>query len=568
VETVFESLSALVPWYPTIFRPFTRQIRLLVRQYLAPTLCDRRFVCPSLSRDARHLAVLLYQTAAKNTGGDEWGKAVRELVAVIHLTTDQVFRAVIEDWESSSGYVSQAVDINQEIHSQENTEEDLPAWNGIDAGVERLVGLLGLLEEHFKHPTASVVNIPLGAILDLLIRLTSVVLPDNAKGSSDYEGMRLNPAIGRNEREGLWAGLEYIHIASMEVYSILVDRLQQNFASMAEGCLSQIIWLCSAQPHDESFRSVSYQLIFKVLPMCGPSLQKQSVSSMAPIIRACCKDLRTDDNTHRPPLQGERGKAPVNGSSANADTFLQSKVDVSAVAVKKSQNVLEAATQLLPLFISHLPQEHLQGYLRADIDRTAIFAQHKGAILASVLTPFTGKNGKCLPSILPHLCREFPDDPAVEALLRPRLPALRQTQPSPEDDEMVDEAPQEPEDMMEGMAVTDTVLVDEKENNSTTNQATTAYEKFSDDGHRDPGTHVKAPTNYWGPETAIAESGMDDAKPKITATAHESSSLPSNVAHRFEDAQIKPAIVVEEDDSDESVHLAMELSDLEDESLS
>ncbi len=47
-------------------------------------------------------------------------------------------------------------------------------------------------------------------------------------------------------------------------------------------------------------------------------------------------------------------------------------------------------------------------------------------MLASVLNPYLGKNRRTFPSILPHMTREFSNEPAVEAILRPRLPLVSQ----------------------------------------------------------------------------------------------------------------------------------------------
>src|SRR5271155_3266128 len=73
VETIFESFCVLISQHPTIFRPYGNQIKVVIRPYLAPTLCDSHFVHFSLSQSARRVAVLLHQTAVKNTSGEEWG---------------------------------------------------------------------------------------------------------------------------------------------------------------------------------------------------------------------------------------------------------------------------------------------------------------------------------------------------------------------------------------------------------------------------------------------------------------------------------------------------------------
>ncbi|RAL60139.1 hypothetical protein DID88_000764 [Monilinia fructigena] len=131
VETVFQSFTMLLPRHTTIFRPFASQLRAVTRPYLACTLCDKGHVSLSVKDGARKLVVVLHQTVAKNGGGEEWGKAVRDLVQDIHVTADQVFRAVVEDWESTAGYIAEPVNVNEELSGGARTPEDLSRWTGI-----------------------------------------------------------------------------------------------------------------------------------------------------------------------------------------------------------------------------------------------------------------------------------------------------------------------------------------------------------------------------------------------------------------------------------------------------
>lgn len=566
IETVLESFCLLIPRHPTIFRPFNNQIKDIIRSYLAPTPCDRHFVPFSLSECAWRVAVLLYQTAAKNTSGEEWGKGIRALISDIHGTIDQVYRAVIEDWESTAGYVSKPVDINQEVHGGAEFEEDLPAWKGIDAGVQRLVGMLGLLREHFNHQTPTTVTIPIHIIIDLLTRLLSVVPATNAKGSSDYEGVRLHPAIERHEREGLWAGLQSIHVASLEVYLVLVDRLQVNFISSAQRCLSQVAWVFSSYLHDEAFHSMAYRLLAKIIPLCGSSLDKPAVALLNPVVRACCKDLSVLDDEYRSQAQEDVAKAPINGSSANADTFLNNKMGLPTVVICSGSVAHNAAAGLLPLFLLHLPQQYLQGYLRAKMDQTAILAHHKDVMLASVLNPILGKNGRSLSSILPHLCREFPNDPAVEALLRPRLPMLGQGQPLPQEQELIEKVFKDEDDMMQDVTLHNAASSEMEEEQTNTHTAATSYDQAPESSVQIP--KIVAPsTDQWGGPFHHREVA-DDVKPVLGKK-----NFPSPPRQPIEPSNAKmshavPAIDEGEDDSDESVHLTMDLSESDDESIS
>ncbi|KFZ22815.1 hypothetical protein V502_02708 [Pseudogymnoascus sp. VKM F-4520 (FW-2644)] len=569
-ESIFDAFSTLMPRHPAIFRPAAGQIRQVTRVYVAPTFCDGFFVPESVKESARSLAVLLHQTAPKNTSGEEWGKNVRELVKEIHTTTDQVYRAVVEDWESAAGYVSQPVDVNEELHGGGKSKDDYPAWTGIDAGLERLQGLLGYLEEHFKHHTATAVTVPLGIIDDLLTRLMSIAAPQPSKNGSGRDGMRLHPAISREEREGLWSGLPQTYIGVMEVYGILIERLQHNFTSLAQGCLEQITWTFRTGKQDEKYRAKAYDVIATVLPLCASGLPKPSIERMTSVIVSCCKELRTaDEVVPAIALKDSSGKAISNGV-ANADSFLKNKSILSSADVYDTA-VVKSAKALLPLFFTLIPQQHLEAYTRAELDRTAIISHHKEAMLASVLSPFLGRNGKSLPSILPHLCRAYPRDPAVEALLRPRLPVIRQSGP-------IMDAPLEEElDEDDDVAMDDLQPVDEQEelaeniNNTTVTSTTTTNEASSADAAITSIKTKEPEPNHWGtsapqnkryakrdPENkdaAAPAASISEGAPRVEATTRTTVQSTTTTVDVVED----------EDSDDESVHLEAGLSDSEDE---
>lgn len=531
-----------MPRHPAIFRPFAGQIRTVTRAYVAPTFTDARFVPESLKEQARSLAVLVHQTAPKNTSGEEWGKGIRAIVKEIHSTTDQVFRAVVEDWESSVGYVPQSVDITKELSGGGPAKEDYPAWTGIDAGLERLTGLVAYLESHFALHTATQVTVPLGIIDDLLSRLMSVA-PPVSKSGSDHGAMRLHPGIRREEREGLWAGLPAIHVAVMNAYSTLITRFSSGFVSLAQSALEHIVWTFRTSKEDETYRAVAYNTLALLLPICGSSLPKASVDRITPVLRAVCTEVRPEDTkVATATIKDIHGKATSNGV-ANADNFLKSAPILSSGASSDTA-VVAAAKALLPMLYTHLSQSNLEAYLRAELDRTAILTHHKEAMIASVMNPFLGKNGKSLPSIMPHLCRAFPRDAAVEALLRPRMPVIRESrtimsegyeEPAEEEDEdfvMGDlEKNEEDEDMEMG---------EETEEKKTVTSTTQVVEE------------VVAKPDVWGTGT-----GEKKALPpkKVTRTTTKTTAV----------AKLPEPVVEEDDSDDESVHLEAGLSESEEE---
>ncbi|KAI9646991.1 hypothetical protein NHQ30_004992 [Ciborinia camelliae] len=418
VETVFRSFAMLLPRYTTVFRPFASQLRAVTRPYLASTICDRSHVPFSVKESARKLVVILHQTVAKNGGGEEWGKAVRGLVQDIHKTADQVFRAVVEDWESTAGYIAEPVNVNEELSGGARTPEDLSRWTGIDAGIERLVGLLEFLDEYLKGPTPSAVTIPVGSIFDAITRILSISLPLDSTDSNSGS-LRLHPAIDRDERDGLWTGLPKVFVSAMDLISTMSATLEQSFVSLAQGSLDLLIWSFSSGRTHQEVRASTYSLASKLLPLVSQSLDKSRVSKLVPIMRACCKDLET---SYSGISSSEANRSlPKGMSSQNADTLLHGSISTIVVV---DPNVVAAATSLLPVLLSDLPQGYLDISMRSQLERTAILGHNKEAMLASILNPFVGKNGKALASVLPHITRAFPNDDSVEILLRPRMPMI------------------------------------------------------------------------------------------------------------------------------------------------
>lgn len=373
---------------------------------------------------ARRLLVVLHQTVAKNAGGEEWSKAVRELVKAIHVTADHVFRAVIEDWESATGYFGEAVDVNQELAGGGNGTEDLPPWKGVFAGAERLTGLLEMLAEYLKKETSTTVSVPLGSIIDVVTRMLSIAMP-SSDSSSRQGSARLHPAIDRDERDGLSCCMSEIYVAAFELVNTIAERLQEAFMSLSQGILDQLVWVFHFGKSTPEFRLVSYVVLAKILQHVGQSLDRTQAGKLGSIIRSCCNDLLpVDPSSHTARAVDDAGKKSHNhNANQNADTFLQNKNSVVELKLEVT-NLSVAARDLLPLLLSHIPQQYLDISLRSMIERTAILSRNKDAMLASILSPFVGKNGKALASVLPHLTREFGEHRVVEILLRPRMPLL------------------------------------------------------------------------------------------------------------------------------------------------
>ncbi|KAI9874859.1 MAG: hypothetical protein M1830_009198 [Pleopsidium flavum] len=445
LDTILDAFCHLLPRHSTLFRPFAGQLQTLLLPLIAPTpstilpLHEHRLSSStprSSSRDqkdkAQRLFVLLHCCAPKSTSGEEWRKAVRTTIADTHHAAEKVFRAVIEDWETTAGVFSQVAVPESLGGIVSDGGEDLlglPGWQGISAGIERVCGLLELLQTFLSGSTSSMVSLPLGPLMDLLTRAFSLVVP--SKASDDWHGSaRLNPEIGRDEREGLWVGLPHIHVAALGVLSAVAARLDESFIPLAQGALDQISWVFAAEKSNLDIRTAAYVLVAALFKLTGPSLTRSSVSSLAKIIRACCDDLlpspmATLIATAAP--ASKRGSDHTKGtSSINADAFLAPPSTRNLQTLAASVGLHNAASALLPLFLSQLSPQHLSYPLRCQIDRTAVLTQHKQAMLASVLNPAPNRKGtKRISSIMPLLARSFGEVAEVEGLLRPRMPVLQ-----------------------------------------------------------------------------------------------------------------------------------------------
>ncbi|KAL2019658.1 hypothetical protein VTK56DRAFT_9277 [Thermocarpiscus australiensis] len=430
VDTVACSLSKLVVLYPTTLRPFATQIKAALRAYIAPTSSEPLLVPHSLRESSRRLFILLSHTAPKNGSSEEWAKAIRSAILDCHATVDQVFRAVVESWESSTGYRSQQVRIGVDPSGGGDSAEELPPWTGVQAGAERLVGLLEYLAEFLNNETKSPVTVPLGELLDLTARITLVTPPSPASEDS----IETNPAIGRDEKAELWSVLPDIHIAVLRLHRALIRRLRENALPLATDILDQMVRVFNASRHIPSLRETSYILAKQLLNLCGPTLPKLSVDSLTPLIHASCQDmlLATGHLEAKPPQeppstngtkQQQQQQQQQKPTTTNADAFLTNPTTTTTSTTKKPTpfpalppSLTDSATSLLPTLLSHLPQSHLAPETRGLLDRTAILARDKAAMVASVLHPYRDSRGRYYASILPFLARQFPREQELEVL--------------------------------------------------------------------------------------------------------------------------------------------------------
>jgi hypothetical protein len=292
--------------------------------------------------------------------------------------------------------------------------------------------MLEMLAEYFRAETSTPVATPLGLVVDMVTRVLSIVVPLSSIGSSNGHAVaRLHPAIDRDERDGLWGGMPQIYVAALQLINTIAERMEEAFLSISQGSLDQLVWVFPFGKHNPEFRLTAYTLTAKTLFYIGQSYDRNQVRRLSGIIRACCKDLHSVDpildNVGTAEAFGGKANVQLESSNHNADTLLRTTAAIPLGERVEQTELVIAAGELLPLLLSHVPQQWLDVSLRSLVERTAILTHNKSAMLASILNAFVGKNGKAMTSMLPHLAREFGDDDVVEILLRPRMPLLPTT---------------------------------------------------------------------------------------------------------------------------------------------
>ncbi|KAE9991065.1 hypothetical protein EG327_000536 [Venturia inaequalis] len=434
---VLESISNLLPRHPAIFRPFENQLRDIGLHILSTDAfqTDCKYTAPKEIRGiAQRLLALLPTCVPKGGSAEKLDGLIRDTVKYVHASADQIFRAVEEDWESTCNVISttegHTLSDQPEIEATEGNKHG--GWVGVRCGAERIVSHLGFIKHCILTPTSSAIPLRIGVIVDLLTRLLYMQVSRADSGSS-----RFNPQVSRQEREELWAVLPSIHIASIEIFVAFVERLQTASAPTCQQLLELLPWLFEAERSNVHLRTAVYQALSTILPCIGSSLPKSTISSLDSIVKSCCTDMMPvvkEDTSSQIGAKAQNGHAhTTNGTKSTANTeALMSSTTAMVTVPTQYAGLHAAASTLLPILLSTLPAPLISIPVRTEMDRVAVLTIHRDALLASVLNPHPHK-----PSLLPLLVSFYPDSPAIEGLLRPRMPIIRI---EGRDDEMIDEA--------------------------------------------------------------------------------------------------------------------------------
>ncbi|KAL4737537.1 rRNA processing/ribosome biogenesis-domain-containing protein [Aspergillus similis] len=424
LEVILRSYAELIARHPTIFRPFTAQIHSLLQTIVGSTSAS---YSQSVVDVAQQLFIALHHCAPKNTGGEEWKSACRMTINSIHTTGNHVLRAIVEQWESVDPalrqQLSNPIDYALEVGSHKTDALGLSGWQGLDAGVERLLSLLRMLSTFLATATASTVSIPVGPILDLTARFMSVVVP------SDAGDVQANRQVSRTEREALLAELPRIHVACIRILRVLISTLETAALPIAQTILEQTLWVFRAEKFNKKIRTSVYDLLGALIKHIGPSMNKKNVASLTDMVRTCCFDIlpQVGENGTKDTSPVAKGKSKPNSAAVNADFFLNPslKQGRETNSTTRPPRLVRAASKLLQIVLSHIALEYLAPPIRAEIDRTIIMTSDKDAMYASVLNPHPAVKGRgATISIIPFLARSCTSEMNMEALIRPRLPVL------------------------------------------------------------------------------------------------------------------------------------------------
>lgn len=458
VATVLNAFCELLPHHSTLFRPFVAPIRALILPFVASTpsnqepegLADDQQVGNLLSLEttaepSRRLYVLLSSCASKNTSGEEWAKSLHTTIVMMHCTADRIFRAVAEDGDSASFRVERSkrlvLSSAETVSDLEENPLGLPGWQGIHAGMERLDGLLHILQQYLTNKIAMPVAFPTGSVFDVLTRILSVFPPSGDRNDGFNGDIQINPEIGRDEREGLWATLPNLHITALEVLSLMVSRFGKACAALYQSVLEQVLWVFEREKVYDGVRKLVYEIISKILALFGFSLSNSISPLLSKCIRSCCEDLLpTKANSISDSVNStSSSKTPLkSGATMNADSYLKKSSNIATLSPIMLSEAQKSAATLLPLTISNLPCGFIHSSVRTQIERTAILTNDKQAMVASILNPQGGAGVKSS-SIMPLLARQFPSSMEAEALIRPRMPILRPRRAYPGDLSFVEE---------------------------------------------------------------------------------------------------------------------------------
>jgi pre-rRNA-processing protein RIX1 len=394
LEAMLRSFSNLLPWHPTVFRPFISQIVRIV-SFLTKVPGDGVAAVsvipfPHNVRDAAQRVYVLLHSSATKSG-------------------------TMEDRDSGfAKAISMAVNTANQFRHQDNPH--IKQLNGDATPIVSLTDMCDLLElirHYVLTPSQKATASCTGQLIALFDRLRAITTSDLPAGPKLQ--------ISRREWLRLLFDLPQIQVATIE----LVVAVQKRFGTAARPLADDLFYCITKifcfNPSNVTVRLPVYQILGPLLSMIGSTGRAELSLELQTIIKECCSDLlrlqRSNEESQGAPTDKNtkgRGKSAINPNAIIGATERTMAIDMEYPGLRT------AAYQLLPLLLRELPAEILTPTIRAEIERTAVLTGHQEALLESIMNPV--KSG---PSLLPFAARLDATNPVVESILRPRMPVIR-----------------------------------------------------------------------------------------------------------------------------------------------
>lgn len=430
LATALEALKDLLCHNPVTFRPFTQCTQEIVLSVLSP-----QRGLSKLGRLAGDLFVSLHLSGTAPRGGtggiianEGGGSSSGNRATAVAEAWTRTVKAVISEIDELLDVILRCMDEGHRIGiSRRNRSTEvsgvsnigLSEWKGISKGFDRAEMLLRLLSRFLCHPTSSQVAIPLGQFVGLTGRLTGL----------SCEAAENNTAIERPERETVIVRLSGLKCCALNLLSSAIERLGRIFAPLVNLVIEQLVFAYSEHRSDTGIRTAVYTLLTALLNLFGPALDKQTVTSVHPILSSLYTDLVLNADEPKTTLPVK----PV-GKRGNRNTGKQKEIHADSLLSSSSRpnsrpmwlrGLISAAEELLVAVLEKLPPNYVRPQTRRLLDRAAVFTANEKAMMASVLFPATSPDGNLRGrSILPHLVGVNRGNLAVEGIVRPRLPVI------------------------------------------------------------------------------------------------------------------------------------------------
>ncbi|KAF2666185.1 hypothetical protein BT63DRAFT_458549 [Microthyrium microscopicum] len=415
LEGVLSSWAEIMPKHPTIFRPFITQTQRVIAPlvgFVDGAAVFTEAMSPGSKGAARKVHVLLHGSSTKTGALEDRDAGLAKALAASQVAAVGVFSALY----GHDDFRVQGLRLN--FKAVVNDSDSPPS-------MEELNALVTLLGAYIQTGSAKPVNIPLGTIVTFLQQLSSFSAQDSKFVSK----------LGKNLRQGILLDLATLHIAVLDSIDSILHRIRTVAMPFMRDLLEAVTNVFQAHKSDYELRIRVYQTVQMILNFIGYSMTIKSTRSLYPLMRQCCSDILPSKDTSASAEPTLKVKAVINPNALIGTSHNNQRNDSAF------KDLQDAASNLLPVLMTVLPANGIPAVLRAEIERTAILSQNTMALEASVLNP-----ADKVPSLLPFASQLDSGSPAIEAILRPRMPVIKAGNRDVDDDESQDDAEMEDAD--------------------------------------------------------------------------------------------------------------------------